>query len=261
MNFKRAILKGVKLKKEGNVPYCYGCGKSDHLKRECSELTKVSRKSNFDFNGKRKVRKAYNAQKNNDNSSTQSDSDNSEVIHSDFEFESNPCYEELRQALVDMHGDAIKAFEKLISLKKIIPKLKVELSQHKNDFECLKDEYASLVDEKIAIPCIEPPKENSPKYDSNWIDLASCETCHSLHEEIKSLTRKLEQASKAPIVFAMNSKNEKAMFKRPYKSTLMFKTTKIIENSMDLTLDVTIVQEVVIPYLIATLERLKFLRG
>jgi hypothetical protein len=89
------------------VPYYYGCGKSGHLKSECPELTKVRRKSNFDFNEKRKGRKFYTAQENNDNSSTQSDSDNSEivslslmghkhhVIHSDSESESNPSYEEL----------------------------------------------------------------------------------------------------------------------------------------------------------------------
>ena len=109
-----------------------------------------------------------------------------EVICSDSKSESNPSYEELQQALVDMHGDAMKAFEKLIAQKKIILKLEPELSQLKNDFKCLKNEHASIVNEKIVIPLIESPKENSFKYDSNWMDLASCETCPSLHEEIKS---------------------------------------------------------------------------
>jgi len=39
------------------------------------------------------------------------------------------------------------------------------------------------------------------------------------------------------------------------------KTTKIIANSIDLKLGVTIVEEVIIPDLIATLRKLKFLRG
>jgi hypothetical protein len=161
-----------------------------------------------------------------------------------------------------MHGEAIKAFEKLIALNKIILKLEVGLSQLKNDFECLKDEHASLVDEKIVIPCIEPPKANSSKYDSNWMDFSSCETCHSLHQEIKSITHKLEQTSKAPKVFVVNSKDECVLYLKDHtKSTLMFKTTKIIANSIDLTLSVIFVEEVVIPHPIATLERLKFLRG
>jgi len=40
----------------------------------------------------------------------------------------------------------------------------------------------------------------------------------------------------------------------------MLKTTKIIANSMDLILGVSIVEEGVIPHLIATLGKLKFLR-
>jgi translation initiation factor 2 alpha subunit (eIF-2alpha) len=49
-----------------------------------------------------------------------------EVIYSNSE--SNPSYEELQQALVDMYGDSMKAFEKLISQKKDILKLDAELS-------------------------------------------------------------------------------------------------------------------------------------
>jgi len=48
------------------------------------------------------------------------------------------------------------------------------------------------------------------------MDFASCETCPSLHEEIKSLNKKLEQVSKGSMSFAMNSKDERASFKRPY---------------------------------------------
>jgi len=48
------------------------------------------------------------------------------------------------------------------------------------------------------------------------MDFASCETCPSLHEEIKSLNKKLEQVSKGTMTFVMNSKDERASFKRPY---------------------------------------------
>jgi len=48
------------------------------------------------------------------------------------------------------------------------------------------------------------------------MDYASGETCPSLHEEIKSLNKKLEKASKGSITFAMYSKDERVPFKRPY---------------------------------------------
>jgi len=83
------------------------------------------------------------------------------VIYPDSESESNASYEELQQALVDMLGDAMKSFEKLIPQKKVILKLKSSL-HNLNDFKCLKDDHASLVNEKIVIPCIEPPKANPP---------------------------------------------------------------------------------------------------
>jgi hypothetical protein len=67
------------------------------------------------------------------------------------------------------------------------------------------------------MPYIESPKRNPPKYDSNMMDFASYETCPSLHEEIKSLTLKLEQVSKNEMVFTMKSKDIKTSLKRPYK--------------------------------------------
>ena len=90
-----------------------------------------------------------------------------------------------------------------------------EISKHKESFQSLRDKHASLVNEKIVSRTIESPKRNSPKYD-NWMDYASCEICPSLHQEIKSLNKKLEQASKGSMTFAMNSKDERAPFKRPY---------------------------------------------
>ena len=48
------------------------------------------------------------------------------------------------------------------------------------------------------------------------MDSASCEIFPSLHEEINSPNKKLERVSKGTMTFAMNSKDERAPFKRPY---------------------------------------------
>ena len=108
----------------------------------------------------------------------------------------------------------------MIAQKKTILKLESEIAKLKEAFESLRDEHASLVSDKIVNPTIESPKKNSPKYDSSWMDFASCETCPNLHEEIKSLNKKLEQASKGSIKFYMNSKDERAPFKRPYSKLM-----------------------------------------
>ena len=94
-------------------------------------------------------------------------------------------------------------------------KLESKISKLKEAFESLRDEHALLVNEKILSPTIESSKENSLKYD-NWMDYTSCEICPSLHEEIKSLNKKLEQVSKGSMTFAMNSKDERTHFQRPY---------------------------------------------
>jgi len=93
--------------------------------------------------------------------------------------------------------------------------LEFEISKLKEAFENLRDEHASLVNEKIVSPTIESPTKNSPKYD-NWMTFPICETFPSLHGEIKSLNKKLELASKGSMTFTMNSKDERASFKRPY---------------------------------------------
>jgi hypothetical protein len=60
-----------------------------------------------------------------------------DVSYSNFESNFNPSYEQLQQALKEMNGEALNAFEKLIAQKKTNLKLESELSQLKNDFECL----------------------------------------------------------------------------------------------------------------------------
>jgi translation initiation factor 2 alpha subunit (eIF-2alpha) len=62
------------------------------------------------------------------------------VTYSDSNSEFKPSYEELQQAIKEMHGEALNAFERLIAQKKTILKLEKEFSQIKNDFKCLKEE-------------------------------------------------------------------------------------------------------------------------
>ena len=138
-----------------------------------------------------------------------------EVTLSDSYSNYKPTYKDLQDFFEEMHVESLNAFEKLIAQKKTILKLESEIYELKEAIENLRDEHALLVNEKIVNPTIESPKENSPKYDSNWMDFASCETCPSLHEEIKTLNKKLEQASKGSMTFAMSSKDERIPFKRP----------------------------------------------
>jgi len=142
-----------------------------------------------------------------------------EVIFSDSDSDSysdfKSTYKDLQDSIEEMHVESLNAFEKLIAQKKTILKLESEISKVKEAFESLRDEHTSPVNEKIVSPTIESPKKNSPKYD-NWMDCASCETCPSLHEEIKSLNKKSEQAPKGSMTFSINSKDERAPFKRLY---------------------------------------------
>jgi len=93
------------------------------------------------------------------------------------------------------------------------------------------------------------------------MDFANYETCPSLRDENKSLTIKLEQIWKGPMIFAMKSKDKINPFRRPYiKNTLML-IKMMIENLMDTILGVFIVDYFIIPHINVTLRRLMFLRG
>ena len=48
------------------------------------------------------------------------------------------------------------------------------------------------------------------------MDFASCEIFPSLHEDINSLNKKLERVSTGTMTFALNSKDERVHFRRPY---------------------------------------------
>jgi len=142
-----------------------------------------------------------------------------EVIFSDSDSDSysdfKPTYKDLQDSIEEIHAESLNAFEKLIAQKKTILKLEYKISKLKIAFESLRDEHALLVNEKIVSLTIESPKTESPKYD-NWMNFASCKTCPSLHEEINSLNKKLKRVSKGTMTFAMNSKDERVPFKRPY---------------------------------------------
>jgi len=173
INFRKASFKVKESKKYEKVVYCYGYRKIGHYKSECPKLAKVKGKSNSSW--RLRWRGAYISWEDDDMTFILTEFENDEVAHLCFmghmkkqneviysDSESNPSFEELQQDLVDMYGDAMKDFEKLIFQKKDILKLEVELSQLKNDSECLKDGHASLINEKIVMSYIESPKQNPP---------------------------------------------------------------------------------------------------
>ena len=208
-------------------------GKVGHYKNECPKLAKERGRSGFIQNSK--GIKAYIAWEEDEVTSNTSDAENkdedylcfmgqmkkakNEVIFSDSDPDSysefKPTYKDLQDSIDEMHVESLNAFEKLIAQKKTILKLESEISKLKETFESLRDEHALLVNEKIVSPTIESPKTKSPKYD-NWMDFASCEIFPSLHEEKNSLNKKLERVPKGTMTFAMNSKDKRAPFKRPY---------------------------------------------
>lgn len=70
--------------------------------------------------------------------------------------------------------------------KRVILTLQAKILKVKNDFETLKSEHASLVNEHIASPPIETPKVDLPKVPT-CIDLGIWESCLKLHEEIERI--------------------------------------------------------------------------
>lgn len=73
--------------------------------------------------------------------------------------------------------------KKIGTQKRVILTLQAKILKVKNDFETLKSEHASLVNEHIASPSIETPKVDLPKVPT-CMDLGICESCLKLHEEI-----------------------------------------------------------------------------
>ena len=235
VNFRKASRKGRESYNDEKVVTCYSCGKIGHYKNECPELAKE--RGRFGANRSSKGRRAYIVWEEDKVTSNISDTENkdeddrcfmgqtkkakNEVIFSDSDSDSDsysdfkPTYKDLQDSIEEMHAESLNAFEKLIAQKKTILKLESKISKLKEAFESLRDEHALLVNEKIVSPTIESPKTKSPKYD-NWMDFASCKTYPSLHEEINSLNKKLERVSKGTMTCAMNSKDERVPFKRPY---------------------------------------------
>jgi len=90
--------------------------------------------------------------------SSRSDSENDEVAQScfirqkkkphevnDSDSDFNPSYNELQNVLVEMHGDAMKAFKTIDTQKRTILKLKADITKIKKDFENLKKEHARTI--------------------------------------------------------------------------------------------------------------------
>jgi len=108
--------------KEEKGPSCFGCDKFGHLKSECPDLIKL--KGKVSSSDKSRGKRAYIAWEDDETSSTRSDSENDEVAQlcfmgqkkkplevSDSDSNFNHSYNELQNAIVEMHGDAMKAFK------------------------------------------------------------------------------------------------------------------------------------------------------
>jgi len=234
VNFRKASIKGKESDNDEKIVSCYGCGKVGHYKNESQELAKERGRSRFNRNSR--GRKAYIVWEEDEVTSNNSDNENkdeddrcfmgqmkkakNEVIFSDSDSDSysdfKPAYKDLQDSIKEMHAESLNSFEKLIAQKKTILKLESEISKLKEAFESLRDEHASLVNDKIVSLSIESPKQDLPKYDTKWMDFSICEIFPSLHEEIKSLNKKLEQVYKGTMTCVMNSKDERDSFKRPY---------------------------------------------
>jgi hypothetical protein len=136
-----------------------------------------------------------------------------EVSDSDYDF--NPSYNELQNVLIEIYGDAMNTSKKIGTQKIVILKLEAEILKVKKDFESLKNEHTSLVNDHIVNPLIKTPIVDLPKIPIPR-DLGKCEAFYKLLEEIVSLKSKIEQASSVPMAFAQQLKNDGSHFKRSF---------------------------------------------
>nr|KYP49385.1 Retrovirus-related Pol polyprotein from transposon TNT 1-94 [Cajanus cajan] len=134
---------------------CFECGKPGHIKAECPNLLKKQqeeKKVKKNVKGKR----AYIAWEDNDSSTTSDEFEfeeknlclmvgaDQDTIVSDSDLESNPVYDQLQEAFIQIHKEAVK-------LDALNSKLKNKLSWYENaliraeqELEILKNEHDNV---------------------------------------------------------------------------------------------------------------------
>nr|KYP33248.1 Retrovirus-related Pol polyprotein from transposon TNT 1-94 [Cajanus cajan] len=187
-------------KEEGSTSSynCFECGKPGHIKAECPNLLKKQqeeKKGKKNYKGKR----AYIAWEDNDSSTTSDESEfeennlclmagaDQDTIVSDSDLESNPDYDQLQEAFIQIHKEAVK-------LDALNSKLKNKLSWYENaliraeqELENLKNEHENL---QTILNFNEAHCETSP---SSKFD---CENCKVLEKENDDLKNSLAKFTK-----------------------------------------------------------------
>nr|KYP56651.1 hypothetical protein KK1_002895 [Cajanus cajan] len=134
---------------------CFECGKPGHMKAECPNLLKKQqeeKKSKKNGKGKR----AYIAWEDNDSSTTSDESEfeennlclmagaDQDTIVSDSDLESNPDYDQLQEAFIQIHEEAVKLDALNSKLKNKLKWYENALIKAEQELEDLKHEHENL---------------------------------------------------------------------------------------------------------------------
>ncbi|KAK7317401.1 hypothetical protein RJT34_01585 [Clitoria ternatea] len=134
-NFKNSF----KNDESNQGPKCFECGEYGHMKMECPTLNKKSDKQEKKY--PKNKRRAYISWDENDLSSSE-ESDHEEtnlclMANTEEVIDSNPTFDELQDAIEDLHNEYQKLAKKFLnikstnlSLKENLSKLNQELGQH-----------------------------------------------------------------------------------------------------------------------------------
>ncbi|XP_050890376.1 uncharacterized protein LOC127095777 [Lathyrus oleraceus] len=177
----------------------------------CAQLKKD--KSKGQYKKSSKPRRAYIAWENDSESSSERDEavnfclmdhhhKKKNVSHFKYEPIVDMSYSELQTAFENLYGEAINAFKRLTSNKRIFSYLEAKVLETEKLMEALKEIMldASKVD-------VEEDK-------SSWFN---CETCHIWQKEVITLKSKLNKALEQKVTFVINPSKFKRSLNVSYK--------------------------------------------
>uniref|UniRef100_A0A151UET3 Retrovirus-related Pol polyprotein from transposon TNT 1-94 n=1 Tax=Cajanus cajan TaxID=3821 RepID=A0A151UET3_CAJCA len=164
---------------------CFECGKPGHIKAECPNLLKKQQEENkMKKNGKGK--RVYIAWEDNDSSTTSDESKfeennlclmaraDQDTIVSDSDLESNSDYDQLQEAFIQIHKEAMK-------LDALNSKLKNKLSWYENALIKAEQELEDLKNEHDNLQTI--LKFNEVHCETSLSSKGVCENCKILEKE------------------------------------------------------------------------------